>query len=100
MIRISSVCFATALVVTTIGCQRDDTTIADKLDQIDKRLQSIETTLAKGGGPAAGRGAAARKRPQRPRPKPNLTYSVPIEGAATKGPANAKVTVVEAFEFA
>lgn len=99
MIKISSVCFAAALVLAVMGCQRDDTTIADKLDQIDKRLQGIEATLAKGGG-AAGARAPARQRPQRPRPKPNLTYSVPVKGSPAKGPSAAKVTVVEAFEFA
>lgn len=99
MIRISAVCFATALVASTVGCQRDDTTIADKLDQIDKRLSKIEDAIAKGGGVGGAR-APARKRPQRPRPKPTDTYSVPIEGSPFKGPKAAKVTIVEAFEFA
>jgi hypothetical protein len=53
------------------------------------------------GGRGAAPGAAGRDPGGRPPgPDPAETYSVPIAGAAYKGPANAKVTIVEAFEFA
>jgi hypothetical protein len=81
-----------------LGCQKGgDTGVAERLDSIDKRLASIEEKLAKGAGP---RGAQRPQRPQRPRPNPNDVYAVPIEGAAWKGAKDAKITVVEAFEFA
>jgi hypothetical protein len=38
--------------------------------------------------------------PQRPRPNPADTYAVPIAGAPAKGAEHAKITIVEAFEFA
>ena len=62
------------------GCQRDDSSLAAKLEQIDKRLTSIEGNLAKiaAGG---GRGGPGQQRPQRPMPKPDETYSVPVAGA-------------------
>jgi protein-disulfide isomerase len=45
--------------------------------------------------PGEGRG---RDRP--PRPDPAVAYSVPIAGDPFEGPAHAKVTIVEAYEFA
>jgi protein-disulfide isomerase len=38
--------------------------------------------------------------PPPPEPDPAATYSVPIDGDPSKGPAAAPVTVVEAFDFA
>lgn len=83
------------------GCQRDDSSLAAKLDQIDKRLTSIEGNLAKIGAGGGRGGPGGQQRPQRPMPKPEETYSVPVAGAPIKGnPSGAKVTVVKAFEFA
>ena len=89
------------------GCERqDDADLGKKLDDIEKRLGGIEEQIKKGGvgrGGAERAGAARpkRDRPQRPPgPDPKLTYAVPIEGAASVGPKHAKVTVVDAFEFA
>lgn len=79
-----------------LGCQAADSSVSEKLDQIDQRLSSIEKRIAEG--------AAARPQmPQRPRagePDPSKVYAVPIAGAAFRGPEHAKVTIVEAFEFA
>lgn len=80
------------------GCQKDDSGVAAKLDQINSKLEQIEKKLA-----SAPVGAAAPGMPQqpaRPRPDPNKVYSVPVDGAPFKGPEHAKVTVVKAFEFA
>lgn len=76
------------------GCQKDSSDTSEKLDQIAKRLDTIEKKLD------ARPGAAMPQQPQRPRPDPNTVYSVPIEGAPYKGSEHAKVTIVKAFEFA
>lgn len=82
-----------------LGCQKTGSAgLEEKLDSIDKRLASIEAKLEKGVPAAAGQRGA--QRPSRPRPNPQDVYAVPIEGAAYKGAKNAKITVVEAFEFA
>jgi len=84
------------------GCERQqDADLGKKLDSIDKRLASIEEQIKQGGVGRAGAARPERARPQRPPgPDPAKVYSVPIDGAPVVGPANAKVTVVEAFEFA
>jgi hypothetical protein len=84
-----------ALAMLLPGCQRDDTKLAAKLDQIIKQNEDILEEVKKGGGPG-GRG----DRPKRPRPSPSEVYAVPLDGAAWTGNENAKVTIVEAFEFA
>lgn len=89
-----------ALALAVPGCKRDDTAVAEKLDSIAARLDSIEKNLAAAPRGAAGANAAAGQRAQRPRPKPELTYSVPIDGAPIRGDKEALVTIVEAFEFA
>jgi hypothetical protein len=91
------------LALPMIGCQKQDEDTAKKLGEIDKRLARIETAIKSGrvGAPGAARGRNARRRPQRPPgPNPNTVYSVPLGDSATIGPKHAKVTVVEAFEFA
>ncbi|HTE51923.1 MAG TPA: hypothetical protein VK698_13805 [Kofleriaceae bacterium] len=80
------------------GCTRDDSKMAEKLDQVIKKQDEMIALLQKGGGPG-GRGAA-NPRAQRPRPAPTEVYAVPLEGAAWVGNKDAKVTIVEAFEFA
>jgi hypothetical protein len=86
--------FLSALAMLLPGCQRDDTKLGAKLDQIIKQNEDILEAVKKGGG--GGRG----DRPRRPRPSPTEVYAVPLEGAAWVGNENAKVTIVEAFEFA
>jgi protein-disulfide isomerase len=93
---------ALALAVLSLaGCQRDDAAVSEKLDRIATRLDEVQKTLAAQprGGAAAG-AAAAQPRAQRPRPKPELTYSVPIQESPIRGQKDALVTIVEAFEFA
>ena len=80
-----------------LGCQQaNNQDLTERLDAIDKKLSSIEEKIGKGGVP----GKRGAQRPQRPRPNPKDVYAVPIEGAAYKGAKHAKITVVEAFEFA
>jgi hypothetical protein len=104
--------YATALAVALLAMaceQSSDSEVVNQLKDMNKRLKSIEAKIDKGavaGGPAAAGGRGAPGAPGRdpggrpPGPDPAETYSVAIAGAAYKGPANAKVTIVEAFEFA
>lgn len=64
------------------------------LGRIERRLARMEQMIARGGG------MRGRQRPQMPRPDANTVYSVPLAGAAMRGPKSALVTVVKAFEFA
>jgi protein-disulfide isomerase len=84
--------------VTTMGCQRQDDSVIGKLDQIDKRLASLEEAVKQGAVGAARPAPTAP--PQRPQgPDPDKVYAVPIEGAPIRGGKNAKVTIVEASTF-
>jgi len=89
--------FLSILSLLLPGCavERDDSKIAEKLDQLIKKQDQIISMLERGAGRGAGAG-----RSQRARPAPTEVYAVPIEGAAWVGNKDAKVTIVEAFEFA
>jgi len=77
-----------ATVATTAGCQQDNRSIERKLDQIIQKLDRMP----------AGAGAAAQ-RPQRPEPDRAKTYAVAIDGDPFIGPADAKITIVEAADY-
>jgi protein-disulfide isomerase len=85
--------------VAATACQRPERdprldAVLAKLDSIEKRLVAQERRL-----PVAGAAAAAA--PSRPRADPNSVYYLPVEDTdAVVGPKNAKVTIVEVFEFA
>jgi hypothetical protein len=87
--------------LAAFGCTRDDSKVGEKLDQIAQRLDSIEKQLAAGGGARGAAGAAGQRGAgaERKRPDPSKVYAVPATGPAI-GPKEAKVTIVEAFEFA
>lgn len=60
--------------------------------------------LGGGGKGAPGRAlrptpAQQAQRPARPQEDPNAVYRVPVDGSATKGPADALVTIVESSDF-
>lgn len=84
--------------VAVFGCQRDDAPLRKEIADLkagqDKILEALKNM------PAARPSAARPQRPQRPRPDANSVYSVNIAGAPYKGAKDAKVTIVEAFEFA
>jgi protein-disulfide isomerase len=77
-----------------VACQKEDpkmTEVLARLEKIDQRLEGIEKR---------GVGAAAA-RPERKRPDPTLTYNVPVDANdVVKGAKNAKVTIVEGFDYA
>ncbi|HEX5060974.1 MAG TPA: DsbA family protein [Kofleriaceae bacterium] len=76
-----------------MACQADTTKLNEKVDKIDKKLDAL---LAQGGRP----GAAQQPRAPRPGPDPAKTYAVPIDNDPFDGPANAKITVVKAYDYA
>lgn len=95
-------------VVGTASCARTDEETQKKLDQAISKLESIEKKVDS--APAA-RGAAGVPtqvqpggqpgQPQRPPgPDPATVYSVDIKGDLYEGPAVAKITIVEASDFA
>lgn len=86
--------FLSFIIVGSFACQRDDQAISQKLDDISKRLNVIESKLSN----APSVGAAARPQ-QRPGPDPSQVYAVPIGESASIGSKLAKVTIVEAFTF-
>jgi protein-disulfide isomerase len=82
-------------VVVVAACQRDDSGLSRKIDELNKRLDKLEPMLARGGA-----GAAPQQRPARNEPDRAKTYAVPVDGDPVVGPADAKVTVVKAYDYA
>ena len=85
------------VVLLAAACQPDTKNLERKVDQIAQDPRNILDLLALGG--AAG-GAAQQPRAPRPEPDRTKTYSVPIDNDVFDGPANAKVTVVKAIDYA
>ena len=87
-----------ALVLLLAGalaaCQSDTTKINERLDKLEKL---IVANCGAGGGRAA---AAGQQRPSRPEPDRSKTYAVPVENDFFEGPADAKITLVKAYEYA
>ena len=98
MTRLGILVTGVAVGLFGLACQRDDQSVAEKLEQIDKRLASIESKIGSGGARPGARGNQKAKRPQGPDPK--AVFSIDITGNQFEGTKDAKVTVVEAFEFA
>ncbi len=86
-----------ALSLTLAACQQDTKNLERKIDDLTKNQQKMLEMLAKGGGGGAG---AGQQRPQRQEPDRAETYAVPIDNDAFEGPANAKVTIVKAIDYA
>jgi hypothetical protein len=86
-----------ASVLAALGCRKvSDEDSSEKLDRILSRLDAMDKKMDQ---IAQGRGAAQPQRP--PEPDPRSTYAVPVtEADHPRGPATAKVTIVEAADFA
>jgi protein-disulfide isomerase len=84
------------VVLLVAACKPDTHNLERKVDQIAQDQRKIMDMLARGG---AGAGAA-QARPPRPEPQAGKTYSVPIDNDPFDGPADAKVTIVKAYDYA
>jgi len=84
--------------VAVFGCQRDDAPLRKEI--ADLKAGQDKILLALKNMPAARPAANRPQRPARPRPDAKAVYSVNINGAPYKGAKDAKVTIVEAFDFA
>jgi hypothetical protein len=82
-------------VLALAACQNDTKNLNDKIDKLDKKLDALIAQGGRGGGNNPG---AAR--PSRPEPDRAKTYAVSIEGDPYIGPADAKITLIEAFDYA
>ncbi len=85
-----------ALSLTLAACQQDTKNLERKIDDLTKNQQKMMEMLAKGGGGAG----AGQQRPQRQEPDRAKTYAVPVANDAFDGPADAKVTLVKAYDYA
>lgn len=87
--------------VSLWACQQDNTAVMEKLDQIEKKVTELDKRLGQGGAGAPGAAAARGQQQQQPsQPDPQQVYAVSIDGAPYKGAEHAKITIVDAFEFA
>ena len=86
-------------ILLAAACQPDTKNLERKVDQIAQDQRKIMDMLAKGGRPGAAAGAAQARAP-RPEPDRTKAYSVPIDNDPFDGPADAKVTVVKAYDYA
>ncbi len=85
---------ALAATLLVVACQPDTKNLERKVDQIAQDQRKIMDMLAKGGA-----GGAAPARQQRPEPDRAKTYAVPIDGDPFEGPADAKITLIEAYDY-
>ncbi|TPV95429.1 MAG: hypothetical protein B7733_10015 [Myxococcales bacterium FL481] len=101
MRRFSYLFIGGAFAASLAGCQRpapgggDNSEVLAKLDEISKKLNDLEGKVEK-----AAKAGARPSRPSRPRPDAKATYSIPLGDSPAVGPEHAKVTIVEAFEYA
>ena len=79
-------------VVTMAACQADNRNLERKIDDLSKKVDQV---IARGGA-----GAAMPRPPARPEPDLAKTYAMPIDGDPVDGPADAKITVVKAYDYA
>jgi protein-disulfide isomerase len=82
-------------VVVLAACQADNRGLERKVDEMSKKLDDLTKLVQRGGA-----GAAAQRPPARNEPDRAKTYAVPVDGDAAEGPADAKVTVVKAYDYA
>jgi len=82
-------------VVVVAACQADNRSLERKIDDLSKDVRDIKQQMARGGGPGA-----AAPRPARAEPDFAKTYAMGIEGDPFDGPADAKVTIVKAYDYA
>jgi protein-disulfide isomerase len=83
------------LTLLAAACQPDTKNLERKVDQIAQDQRKILEMLQKGGV-----GGGAQRPPARPEPDRSKTYAVDITNDVFDGPADAKVTIVKAIDYA
>jgi protein-disulfide isomerase len=86
------VCLAAA------ACQQDIRPLERKVDDLgaavaalDKKMDALQASIARPRPP---------KPPSKPEPDSKDVYAVPVDGAASVGPADALVTIIKGYEYA
>ncbi|MBP6628965.1 MAG: thioredoxin domain-containing protein [Kofleriaceae bacterium] len=79
------------------ACQQDNKKMEADIAELKKGQAELLALVKAGGGRGAG---AAAQQPRRPQADPSKTYAAAIDGAAFEGPADAKITIVKAYEYA
>lgn len=96
MNRLIPIVSAVGLLAAAVGCRKMEDDTAEKLDKVLSKLDAMDKKMDQ---IAQNRGPARPAAPQEPDPR--LTYAVPVtESDFPRGPATAKVTIVEAADFA
>ena len=83
--------------VCLAACQQDTKGLERKVDDLAAAVARIEQKMD---GLAAAAPARPRTPPKRVEPDAADVYAIPVEGAASVGPADALVTVVKGYEYA
>jgi len=83
-------------VVVLAACQPDNKNLERKIEELNKKLDTLSGQLARGGAV----GAAQPQRQARAEPDRAKTYAVAVDGDPVEGPADAKITVVKAYDYA
>lgn len=91
---IGAVCLALSL-----GCQGKTMNMSRVEETLAKMSEKQDTILSKLEAMEGKVGAAPKKPPQQGRPDPTTVYKVAVNDAHAKGPADAKITIVEWSEF-
>ena len=73
------------------GVEEELKKINGKLDDIGKRLTTLEKKV--------GSGAPSNNKNQKPKADPNAVYNIPISNSVVLGNPNAKVTVTKWTDF-
>jgi protein-disulfide isomerase len=88
------------LVLALASCSHDDQT-QKKLDLLISKVDGLEKKIASGAvGRPAGQMPGQQQPQQRRGPDPAAVYGVDITGSPFVGPADAKVTIVKASDYA
>lgn len=79
-------------VVVMLACQADNRSLEKKIDDLTKSVNDLKTQVGRGG-------AQMPQRPARAEPDRAKTYAMPVDGDPVEGPADAKVTLVKAYDY-
>jgi hypothetical protein len=100
MHRLKALLLAVPLAGVLAGCQREDPAVKENLKALVEKVDRIEKKVDQMSAGGGARAAGAAQPQARPAVDPTTVFSVPIDGDAPWGPPTAKVTLVEAYDFA